>query len=102
MGQRLKPGWCGWRIAKAQILAALQNGQVSHERRPNQQQINQLWAGNVSSVFVSDLVSGAKGTMVTFDEWDKEPDIQVWIIRAEGWYVKCYIKGGIVFISVHK
>ena len=102
----MKPGWCGWKEAKSRIIEALTSDNIAHEQRPDQMRKNLLFSGGVNVAFVGYLVGLTTGNMVTFEAHDLMPDVQVWILRpmlqSEKWYLKCYIKSDVVFISVHR
>lgn len=106
MKERVKPGWRGWTEAKAEILKALDQGRVLHESRRDQKIKNLLACGEVEIAYVSFLVELTRGNTVTHEPHDQMPDVQVWILRPKvknvAWYVKCYIKQDVIFISVHR
>ncbi len=94
----------GYKLAKAKVIAALQNGTYSHAvPRSSIETKNLLFTGAVSSEEVCDLIKHSTGSHHHASAHHLDASILVHVIRCEGWYVKFYfLDPATIFISVHK
>ncbi len=93
--------------ARSRIIAALEAGTFSHEARDAQRERNLLAVGDVSVVFVVELLKRASGAdyRESPHHWDTKTLVHVFLCRhgTERWYVKVYFMGEEArFISVHR
>ena len=92
--------------ARSAIIAALEDGNYSHEAREAQRERNLLAVGEASEAFVIGLLKRASGTgyRESPHHWDAEVPVHTFLCRhgEESWYVKAYFMDDEArFISVH-
>lgn len=93
----------GFKEAKRKVIAALKNGAYQHEARDNIDTKNLLQMGSVSAAQVCDLLRVCQGQDHSSSPHHQAPDIQVHVVRRDGWYIKFYfVDPDTVFISVHQ
>ncbi len=93
-------GGMGFEQAKALILAHLGAGTVRHEPRPARK--NLLQTGQLSLVEAAAIVAKTRGQEASSAPHHQDPSITVWVLRPDGWYIKCYLVDECWFISFHK
>ena len=88
------------------VLQALETRTYTHEERSDRPAKNLLWAQLVDEAFVIELVKACPAGKARRSEHHGFPHIDVWTLSSSArnndkWYVKFYLLGGVVFISVH-
>ncbi|MBD2858873.1 hypothetical protein IB286_07590 [Spongiibacter sp. KMU-158] len=96
----------GYKDVKAQVLACLKDGAVSHQERADIDVKNLLATGQVSLDDVATIIGRSRGSQYSSSPHHVVDDVEVHIIKTkygdEDWYIKWYfIEPNSVFISVH-
>ncbi|MGB3275393.1 MAG: hypothetical protein WBA82_04320 [Castellaniella sp.] len=94
----------GFKAVKQTVIEALQAGAFRHETRSQMDLKNLLQCGAVKAVEVRALIQRAIGTEYTCAPHHYIAEIDVHIIKTQGWYIKFYFVGDpdTVFISIHR
>ncbi|WP_323023849.1 hypothetical protein [Castellaniella sp.] len=93
----------GFRAVKRMVIAALQSGAFQHEVRSQIDLKNLLQCGEISAAEVEALIRRSTGTEHACSPHHQVPEIDVHVIKTQGWYIKFYFVGDpdTLFISVH-
>lgn len=99
-------GCVRFKDAKAQVLACLKKGAVSHQERADIDVKNLLATGRVSLNDVATVIGRSRGNQYSSSPHHVVDDVNVHIIKTkhgdEHWYIKWYfVEPNSVFISVH-
>ena len=93
----------GFKDARSKVIAALKNGDYSHETRLNVSEKNKLQTGEVSANFVVDLIKKCTGNDHECSPHHQDINVDVHVLKRDGWYIKFYfVDPATVFISVHQ
>ncbi len=93
----------GFKEARKRVIAALQSGTYQHEVRSQIDTKNLLHTGQVSSADLCEVLKKCKGQDHTMSSHYVLPNLDVHIIKRDGWYIKFYfLDPNTVFISVHQ
>jgi hypothetical protein len=96
----------GFKAAKKQVLACIEQGLVSHEVRRQIDDKNYLFSGNASLTDIKQIISRCSGTQYISSPHHLNEDIEVHIVKTtfgyRRWYIKWYfLEPNVVFIGVH-
>ena len=93
----------GFKDAKRDVLSALASGAYRHEERGDIDLKNLLATGVVSPERVIEVINKSRGHDHSSSPHHIVADIDVHVIRREGWYIKFYVLApNVWFISVHQ
>lgn len=93
----------GYKDVKKRVIQALHEGSYLSESRPDIDVKNKLEMGEISPQEVADIIRKSKGTEHTKSPHHYIPEIEVNIIKSQGWYIKFYFSDpNTFFISVHR
>jgi hypothetical protein len=88
--------------AKSGVLKALREHRIEHEARDAQTEKNLLATKMITVEEAVGLVESTRGNQASSSPHHGDSDIQVWIFRPRGWYIKFYLVGKAWFISFHR
>lgn len=95
----------GFKQVKKDILTALVHGCYQHEIRNNYIDKNKLQTGEIDVETVIEIIHRSTGNDYSKSSHHQANEIDVHIIKREGWYIKYYLidDGEMgIFISVHQ
>ncbi len=87
--------------AKRQVIAAIKSKQFRHEGRSGEHK-NLLATGEVSHEEALLILGKTKGHEASTSRHHFDPDLEVWVFRPAGWYIKFYGVEDCWFISFHR
>lgn len=91
---------------KLSVITALRDDLVLHVPRPVQAEKNLLATGQISSVEAITIIQATRGNQVEVEPYEQDPSVDCYILKpvVQGvrWYVKCFERSGIWFVSFHR
>jgi hypothetical protein len=95
----------GLKDVRNRVIDSLRRGRIQHEtsRSGKIDEKNLLVIGQITVVEVIELINATKGNQFETSIHHTVNDLEVYIFKPKGWYIKCYfIEPDIFFISVHR
>lgn len=93
----------GFKEARRRLINALQQGTFLHEARSQVDTKNLLQMGQITTDDLCEVVKRCSGQHHEMSPHHTVADVDVHILRRDGWYVKFYfVDPDTIFISVHQ
>jgi len=93
----------GFRIARRDVITALESGNYLHVSRGDIEVKNLLASGAISASEVAEIIRSCKGSHHSSSPHHAVASVEVHVLRRRGWYIKFYvIEPDTWFISVHQ
>ena len=87
--------------AKRKVLEAIRSKRFRHESRSGDTK-NLLATGEVSHEEAVQILGRTKGQEASKSRHHLDPDLEIWVFRPAGWYIKFYVVEDCWFISFHR
>jgi hypothetical protein len=87
--------------AKRQVIEAIQSKHFRHEGRSEEYK-NLLATGEVDHEEAIRILGKTRGHEASKSRHHFDSDLEVWIFRPAGWYIKFYMLKDCWFISFHR